>query len=77
MILNFLQWLEQHVWACSYVMLALALLTFLLNFIFKRNKNYQGTKTDNSTVSMKIKKVKNSTINQANGNITINGNSKE
>ncbi len=55
-------WLKEHVWLCTYIMLGLAVLTFLLNFIFKKN---------NSEKTQSIGKVKNSNINQAGGDIKI------
>lgn len=53
-------WLKNHVWLCSYVVMGLAVLTFLLNFIIKKSK-HQKEQT--------IKNVKNSTVNQAGGDI--------
>lgn len=53
-------WMESHVWICTFVIAACALLTFLCNFIFKKKNN---------NVSMKIKNINGGSINQANGNI--------
>ena len=56
------QWFESHVWLCSYVLMGLAALTFLLNFVLKKSKSQRD---------QTIKNVKNSTINQAGGDIKI------
>ena len=56
-------WLEDHVWLCTYITLGLAVLTFLLTFVFKKNK---------SGKTQSIKKVKNSNINQVGGDVNIN-----
>jgi len=56
------EWLKDHVWLCTYIMLAIAALTFLLNFVIKKHK---ATKTQT------ISKVKHSSVNQAGGNIAI------
>lgn len=53
-------WLKEHVWLCSYVLMGLALITFLLNYFFKRAK---------SEKNQIIKNVKNTNINQAGGDI--------
>ena len=57
-----LYWLKDHVWLCTYLMLGIAALSFLLNYVFKKHK---ATKTQT------ISKVKHSNVNQAGGNITI------
>lgn len=31
-------WLQEHVWVCTYVVAGLAVVTFALNFVFKRNR---------------------------------------
>lgn len=56
------QWFENHVWLCSYVLMGLAALTFLLNFVLKKSRSQRD---------QTIKNVKNSTINQAGGDIEI------
>ncbi len=58
------EWLKDHVWLCTYIMLGIAALTFLLNFVFKKRK---ATKMKTQSII----NVKHSSINQADGNITI------
>ncbi|GEM_PF-3346265 len=60
-----ISWLKDHVWLCTYIMLGIAALTFLLNFVFKKHKIEKG---------QTIKKIKNSTINQAGGDINTKSN---
>jgi hypothetical protein len=63
-----IQWLESHVWLCSYVVAGCALLTLLIR-LFNRKRH--------SGLSQTVKKVNHSTINQVGGNITISGDSHE
>ena len=37
-----ISWLKDHVWLCTYIMLGIAALTFLLNFVFKKHKIEKG-----------------------------------
>lgn len=62
MIQTVLTWMQSHVWICTFITAGCAVLTFLCNFIFKKQKK---------NVSMKIDNVSGGEINQANGNITI------
>lgn len=59
-----LEWLKEHVWMCTYIMLGIAALTFLLNFVVRKHK---ATKIQTQS----IRRVKHSNVNQAGGNITI------
>lgn len=58
-----IDWLESHVWLCTYVLAGCALVTLILRFFIKKKR---------SGLVQTIKKSKNSTINQAGGDITIN-----
>lgn len=60
------QWLQGHVAICTWVVALCALATFFFNFVFKKDK-----KKDNH--SQQIGDVKQSNVNQAGENITING----
>lgn len=60
------QWLQNHVAICTWIVALCALATFLFNFVFKKKK-----KEDKP--SQQIGDVKRSNVNQAGGNITING----
>ena len=61
---TFYSWLENHVAICTWVVASCSLLTFVLSFNYKKKKD--------STHSQNISNVQGTTINQANGNITIN-----
>lgn len=37
-------WLQEHVWVCTYVVAGLAVVTFVLNFVFKRNRKVSRDK---------------------------------
>lgn len=63
MIHTILTWMESHVWICTFIIAGCAVLTFLCNFIFKKQRH---------NISMKIGKVNGGEVNQANGNITHN-----
>ena len=71
---NIGNWLQGHVWLCTYIIAGLAILTFLLNFIFKRNKK-SGSLHDVKNVKIKAGRFKKSTVNQSAGDMTINNNS--
>ena len=57
--------IDGYVAICTWVVASCSLLTFVLSFIFKKKKK-------DSTHSQNISNVQGTTINQANGNITIN-----
>lgn len=63
---------------CTYIIMGLAILTFALNFIIKRNKQNKEEadikKVNN--VQMRASRNKNSTVNQSAGDMTININTK-
>lgn len=69
-----INWLQGHVWMCTYIIAILAILTFALNFIIKRNKRkkYEANAQDEKDVKMNASHNINSTINQAAGDITVN-----
>lgn len=71
-----MDWLRNNVWLCTYIIAGLAFLTFVLNFIIKRNKNGSDTKPVCKT-KMKASHNKNSTIYQSAGDMTINPNKDE
>lgn len=56
--------IKENIWICTLVSAVVALLTFLLNFVFKRRKT--------STRTQMISNVSSSTINQAGGDINLN-----
>ncbi len=55
-------WLKENVWLCTYIMLGIALLTFFLNFVIRKQA---------SGKSQSIKNVKGSSVNQGGRDITI------
>lgn len=60
-------WLQGHVWLCTYIIAGLAIMTFVLNFILKKQnagKNH----------SQKINKITNSTFYQAGRDVNISNN---
>ncbi|MBQ6226479.1 MAG: hypothetical protein IJJ73_09300 [Bacteroidaceae bacterium] len=60
-------WLQGHVWLCTYIIAGLAIMTFVLNFILKKQnagKNH----------SQKANKITNSTIYQAGRDVIISKN---
>ena len=59
-----LQYLKDNIWLCTFISAVLAILTFVLNFIIKKNKGTSNTQT--------ISNVTSSQINQAGGNINCN-----
>lgn len=68
-----INWLQGHVWMCTYIIMGLAIMTFALNFIIKRNKkNRQAADIkDVKNVKMKASRNKNSTVNQSARDMTI------
>ena len=69
-----LKWFQTHVWMCTYIIAALAILTFLFNFVVKRIKK-NGITRERRKVNMKISHISNSSINQSAGDMTVNNNS--
>lgn len=61
-----LQFCKDNVWLCTIITTILAILTFVINFIIKKNKGTSNTQT--------ISNVTSSQINQAGGNINTNKN---
>lgn len=72
---DIMNWLQAHVWFCTYIIAGLAILTFALNFIIKRKKNDANAK-DVKNTQIQASHFKNSTVNQSAGDITININDK-
>lgn len=66
---SILKLLQEHVFICTWIVALCALLTFLLNFVFKKKE--KGRQEEKA--SQKISGIHNSSVNQAGGNITING----
>ena len=66
-----IDWLQTHVWFCTYIIAGLAILTFVLNFIIKRNKQDSITQKVGKT-KMKASHNKKSAIYQSVGDMTIN-----
>lgn len=69
MIDNILQWLQEHVWLCTYILAGCAFITLMIT-LFKRNKK---KKRD---ITMTIGNVSGGNVNQANGNIKIDNKEK-
>ena len=61
---DIIHWIKENIWLCTIITTVLAILTFVLNFIIKKNKNH----TNNQTIS----NVTSSPINQAGGDINYN-----
>ena len=66
-----IEWLQNHVWLCTYIIAGLAILTFVLNFIIKRNRNGVADK-EAKNVKMKATHNTNSNVYQSAGDIIIN-----
>lgn len=71
-----MNWLQGHVWLCTYIIAGLAILTFVLNFIIKRKKN-DANAEDVKNTHIQASYFKNSIVNQSAGDITININDKD
>lgn len=71
-----IDWLYNHVWLCTYIIAGLAILTFVLNFIIKLNKQDLTTQKVGKT-KMKASHNKKSTIYQSAGDMTINSSKDE
>lgn len=69
-----ISWLQGHVWMCSYIIMGLAILTFAMNFIIKRDKKnrQEADIKEVKNVKMKASRNKKSTVNQSAGDMTIN-----
>ena len=65
---DILRYIKENIWICTLVSTVVALLTFLLNFVFKRKKASAGTQI--------ISNISSSTINQAGRDINLNQNAK-
>jgi len=67
-------WLQEHVWICTYIVAGLAGITFALNFIFKQKwkepKGTEGRRVKN--VKIKASRCRNSSVNQVAQDLTIN-----
>lgn len=59
-----IQWLKDNVALCTWCVGSITVLTFLLNFVFKKNKQSRAP-------SQKIENIHGSVVNQAGGNVTI------
>ena len=59
-----LHFIKENIWLCTIITTVLAILTFVLNFIIKKNKNHTNTQT--------ISNISSSQINQPAGDININ-----
>ena len=57
-------YIKENIWICTFISALVALMTFLLNFVFKRRKT--------STKTQIISNVTSSTINQAGRDINLN-----
>ena len=66
-----IDWLSKHVWVCTYIIAALAVLTFVLNFIIKK---HNVNKSRTTKIKQKSSHNQNSTVNQIGGDTTINNN---
>ena len=58
-----IQWMKDNVALCTWCAGSITLLTFLLNFVFKKNKQGRAP-------SQKIEDINDSVVNQAGGNVT-------
>ena len=65
---DIMNWLQGHVWLCTYIIAVLAILTFTLNFIFKKQNTGKNT---GKNQSQRINKTTNSTIYQAGRDVVI------
>lgn len=68
-----IDWLQNHVWLCTYIIAGLAILTFLFNFVFKHIHKEADAK-EVRKVKMKASHNKKSNLYQSAGDITINPN---
>lgn len=57
-------WLHSHVWLCTYVIAGFAIITFVLNFILKKEKAEKNN-------SQRVNRITNSTIYQAGRDVVI------
>lgn len=69
-----INWLQDHVWMCTYIVAVLAILTFVLNFIIKHIKRKKNELETKEVKNVKVKATcnKNSSINQSAGDMTVN-----
>lgn len=65
---DIIHWIQGNIWLCTIITTVLAILTFVLNFIIKKNREQTNTQT--------ISNVTSSLINQAGGDINHNKDAK-
>lgn len=65
---DIIHWIQRNIWLCTIITTVLAILTFILNFIIKKNRDKTKTQT--------ICNISSSLINQAGGDINHNKDAK-